>query len=158
MNPVRFRPRVARVDNIHRQFDKKRDVLVDVSTEVQHHRLGEFASANAIHTTTLLVSEDILHHTDHSTEIRRMLHHCLRAIRDVVVEGWKHIFLRDKSALPMIDSGCSQDAVTFQIQLGALLERLLNKFEDLPHCRGNRFGRKSAAVHDFESLIIEVWK
>jgi hypothetical protein len=48
------------------------------------------------------------------------------------------------------------EPLTFEIQLSASLERLVNQLEGLPHGWGNGLRCECAAVNDLENFVVEI--
>ncbi|KAI7277211.1 ARM repeat-containing protein [Hortaea werneckii] len=137
MNPVRLHLQLVVGQNRHGKSNELWHVVVDATPQIQHHDLCKFASANSIHTTNLLVSEDGADHIHRSFEVRSGLHQMRRTVVDEVLQGGQHVL---------------------QIELGTALESFMDELVGSPHSRRNDLGRKCTRVDDFKDFIVQVIK
>lgn len=91
VDAVRLGTGLFGVDHRHGQLHEHRDILVDVATQVEHEGLCEFTATDTIDTADFVITEDILHHSDDGTQISWVLDQHVRAVGDIVVQGWEHV-------------------------------------------------------------------
>lgn len=89
---VRLGASLLGVDHSHGELNEERNVLVDVTTEVEHKGLGEFAATDTVYAADLVIAEDILNHSNDGAQICWVLNQHIGAVRDVVVESRQHIW------------------------------------------------------------------
>lgn len=87
VDPIRFSPRLAVVDNVHCKLDEDRNILVNIAAKVEHDGLRKLAAAYSVDTAHFVVVENIFHHADDGSEISWVLDQVLCAIGDEVVKG-----------------------------------------------------------------------
>lgn len=93
MDPGRLGLCISAVDDVHRQLDERRDVLVDVAAKVQHDSLGELAATNSVHAAHFLVAEDVFNHAHNGSKIGRILDQHIGTIGHEVVQRWQHVLV-----------------------------------------------------------------
>jgi len=74
-------------EDLHGQCDEFWNVVIDVSTHVEHDDLGELATADAVDTSHLVILEDGSHHIHDGIEVWAVLNQGLSSVVDEVFES-----------------------------------------------------------------------
>jgi hypothetical protein len=91
MNLKGFNLRLFVGEDLHSQRDELGDVIVDVSTHVEHDYLCEFAATDTIDASNLVILENRPDHIDDCVKIWAVLNQCLGSIVDKVLQSGQHV-------------------------------------------------------------------